>query len=123
MKKLLLPLLGLTLLFSCTDNQRARTWGGTENITLKSNQKLVNMSWKQDDLWILTVDADSSFTPKTYTFQEKSSWGAIEGTVIVKETKQYKNEKLEKISDWILVCASNIKCCMCCSKLVSRIIC
>jgi len=87
MKKLLLPLLGLTLLFSCTDNQRARNWGGTEEITLESNQKLVNMAWKQDDLWILTVNADSLFTPKTYTFQEKSSWGAIEGTVIVKETK------------------------------------
>jgi hypothetical protein len=52
MKKLLLliTLCATILLYSCTDNSRARKWGGTENVTLLPNEKLVNLTWKETQL-------------------------------------------------------------------------
>lgn len=83
MKKLI-ALLSLTVtLFSCTDNQRARSFGGVETVELKAGERLVNVTWKQDDLWVLTKQ--DSTKPSTYTFQEKSSYGVLEGTIVIKE--------------------------------------
>ena len=64
-------------LFSCTDNQRARNFGGSETIELPEHRVLVNCTWKQDDLWLLTKDTT---TGKMY-FNEKSSWGVMEGEI------------------------------------------
>jgi hypothetical protein len=82
MKKLLLLITLCTtiLLYSCTDNSRARKWGGTENVTLLPNEKLVNLTWKETQLWVLTLDT----TTNTYYFREKSQFGVLQGTVIVK---------------------------------------
>jgi len=75
---LVILLLGLVILISCTDNARARKFGGSENIELKENQILVTTSWKGDQLWILVKD---TVTDK-FIYQEKSSWGIIEGQII-----------------------------------------
>ena len=64
-------------LFSCTANERARNFGGTETVKLPKNRVLVNCTWKQDDLWLLTKDTT---TGKMY-FNEKSSWGMMEGEI------------------------------------------
>ena len=64
-------------LFSCTANERARNFGGTETVKLPQNRILVNCTWKQDDLWLLTKDTT---TGKMY-FNEKSSWGMMEGEI------------------------------------------
>lgn len=68
------------VLFSCTENQRARRWGGTEKIDLKPNEVVLNVTWKQDQMWICTKD---TVTNVTY-FREKSNWGVLEGTVVLK---------------------------------------
>lgn len=75
------------LLTSCTDNQRARQFGGTETIELPKGQRLVNATWKEVDLWILTEPMPDGYVPQTKTFQEKSSMGLVEGTVIFKESR------------------------------------
>lgn len=77
----------LVLAFSsCTENQRAKSWGGTEIINLEPHQRLVNVTWKGkegSDLWILTkLDTTK---PTTYTFKEKSAYGVMEGTIILNE--------------------------------------
>lgn len=64
-------------LFSCTANERARNFGGTETVKLPKNRVLVNCTWKQDDLWLLTKD---TITGKMH-FNEKSSWGMMEGEI------------------------------------------
>ena len=64
-------------LASCTDNQRARQFGGTESVDIPEGRIIVNCTWKQDDLWILTKD---TATGKMY-FNEKSSWGVMEGEI------------------------------------------
>lgn len=68
MKKLLLGAILLFSVLSCTDNQRARTFGGEETIELPKNRVLLNATWKQADLWLLTKD---TLTNEVF-FNEKS---------------------------------------------------
>lgn len=82
--KYLLILLA-TLLASCTDNKMARSYGGTETIELPQHRQLVNVTWKETDLWILTKQMDSSHIPVTYSLKEKSSFGILQGEIIIKE--------------------------------------
>jgi hypothetical protein len=80
MKKLILAVALVSLATSCTENSRARRWGGTEEISLKPNEKVLNVTWKENEMWICTKD---TVTGIVY-FREKSSWGVMEGTVILK---------------------------------------
>lgn len=82
----------LPTLFSCTENQRARQFGGTITIELPLGEKLVMATWKETDLFYLTEPMDSNYVPKTKTFREDSSWGVMESTVIFKERKSVKAE-------------------------------
>jgi len=78
MKKQLLIIASVFLL-SCTENQRARTFGGVERIQLKPNEVLLLITWKNDDMWVLTKDT----TNGVEYFRENSSFGLWEGEVIV----------------------------------------
>lgn len=87
MRNLLLALICVGFV-SCTDNSRARVWGGTETITLEPGVRLVNITWKGGEksttsLWLLTKKDTTK--PSTYSFKEKSSFGVMEGEVIIKE--------------------------------------
>jgi hypothetical protein len=64
---------------SCTDNQRARSFGGTETIKLLPNEEFVNITWKQDNLWVIVKD---TVTGKFYA-REKSSFGLMQGKVVI----------------------------------------
>ena len=74
---LIIASVAVAFLASCTDNQRARQFGGTETVDIPEGRILVNCTWKQDDLWILTKDTT---TGKMY-FNEKSSFGVLEGEI------------------------------------------
>jgi len=78
MKKILIiASVAVAFLASCTDNQRARQFGGTETVDIPEGRILVNCTWKEEDLWILTKD---TATGKMY-FNEKSSFGVLEGEI------------------------------------------
>lgn len=80
--KRLFALLLLAVLFitiGCTPQSRARNFGGTENVQLKPNEVMINVTWKDDNLWILTKD---TLTGSQY-FRESSSWGVWEGEIII----------------------------------------
>ena len=85
--KISLVLIWLALITGCTENQRARQFGGTTTVNLPAKQKLVNATWKQDSMWYLVRPMRSNETAEVYEFQENSSFGLIEGKVIFKETK------------------------------------
>lgn len=72
---------------SCTENSRAKNFGGKAQLELPQGQKLVVVTWKDDALWYLTRPMRPNETAETYTFQEKSSWGVWEGTYTIKEKK------------------------------------
>lgn len=70
-------LIAAVLFASCTANQRAKRYGGKETYDLKPNEILVNATWKDDNMWVLTKD---TLTKKMY-FREKSSWGVWQGEI------------------------------------------
>ena len=77
MRKIFILAIAIVSLASCTANERARRFGGTETIDIPEGRILVNCTWKQNDLWLLTKDTT---TGKMY-FNEKSSWGMVEGEI------------------------------------------
>lgn len=75
------------LLGGCTEQQRAKQWGGEVEIELPAGQKLVVATWKDSDLWYLIRPMRPDEQPERYRFQEDSSFGVLEGQVIFIETR------------------------------------
>jgi uncharacterized lipoprotein YehR (DUF1307 family) len=80
MKKIFVIAIATLSLASCTENERARRFGGVEEVELKPNEVVLNVTWKENEMWVCTKDT----TTNTVYFREKSSWGVMEGTVILK---------------------------------------
>lgn len=68
------------LVSSCTDNQRAKNFGGTQEVKLGPNEKFVNITWKNNSLWVIVQDT----TTGIFYAKERSSFGLIQGQVIIK---------------------------------------
>jgi hypothetical protein len=73
-------------LSGCTDNKRAKSFGGTSTITLPNCEKLVTVTWKDLDLWYLTKPMKKGEAPETSTFLEESNLGLFEGKIIFVES-------------------------------------
>jgi hypothetical protein len=76
-------MLAIGTLTSCTKNEMARNYGGSMDITLQPHQRVQNVTWKETDLWILTKE--DTTPPTTYKFEEKSTYGIMEGTINIIE--------------------------------------
>lgn len=88
MRKIIFVLaLGIFTLAGCTENQRAKKWGGTATINLPKGEKLVEATWKETSLWYLTKPMSPQDSAQTYIFREDSDFGIIQGTVKFVETK------------------------------------
>lgn len=61
----------LPTLFSCTENQRARQFGGTITIELPPGEKLVMATWKETDLFYLTEPMDSNNLIKFLFYEQQ----------------------------------------------------
>ena len=81
MRKLTMVVITLLALVSCTDNQRARSFGGTETVKLEPNEKFINITWKQDNLWIIVQDTVTG----NYYAREKSNFGVLQGKVVIEK--------------------------------------
>ena len=87
MRKILLGLvLGLGLI-SCTENSRVKHFGGSGDIHLPTGQKLVNVTWKENQIWYLSRPMKKDEDVDIYRFQEESGWGVVEGTYNIHEHK------------------------------------
>lgn len=73
-------------LFSCTENSRAKKYGGTANLEVPCGERVTNITWKDDQLWYSTIPMEVGYSPKTHTFREESSFGVVEGKYILTET-------------------------------------
>ena len=87
MKKVLLSLVLLVSLVSCTENQRVKSFGGTGTIKLPKGEKLINVTWKEEHLWTVSRPMREGEVPETYKFHEDSSFGVVQGTYNIIETK------------------------------------
>lgn len=87
MRKILIVAIMSLFVISCTDNTRVKTWGGSATLNLPKGQKLVNVTWKESELWYLVKPMTEKDSAETYYFQEESSWGLMEGTYRIIEEK------------------------------------
>ncbi len=79
----------LFTLTACNEQEMARKYGGNSELILPDNQKLINITWKDEaELWYLTRPMRATDTAETYTFKENSSLGIIEGSVTIREVKK-----------------------------------
>lgn len=91
MKKfvLFLAVIVTIMVFSgCTAKERARSFGGTETITLEPGEKLEMITWKEDSLWYLTRPMHEDETAETYEFKQDSAYGVFEGVVKIIEVEE-----------------------------------
>lgn len=87
-KKVLLLTVLLTLCFAFTGCQAmTKEYGGSMTIKLEPNQKLEEITWKDDSLWYLTRPMTDDDVAETHTFQQSTDFGIFEGTVTIVETK------------------------------------
>lgn len=70
---------------SCTQNQMSRAYGGTQTMDIKAGHKVVNITWKNLDMWVLTRPMRADEVPETLTFHESSNFGVWEGTIVLRE--------------------------------------
>lgn len=76
----------LAVAFMGCSNWTARNMGGTSKIAIEPNQKVVNATWKNSDLWVLTRPMRSGEVAETVTFREFSNMGVLSGTVVFVES-------------------------------------
>ena len=78
---------------SCTRNQLAKQWGGTQEIDVPSGLKVMGVQWKndgdetRDNLWLFCDTMESDYQPHDKYFIEKSAWGVLNGKVIIHEKR------------------------------------
>ncbi len=88
-----------SILWVCSSQYAAKHLGGTTTVDLPAGQKLINVTWKDNSLWYLTRPMTEEDKAETYTFQESSNLGVLEGTVTIYEylanddNGQYSQEK------------------------------
>ncbi|MFT6125799.1 MAG: hypothetical protein ACJAVA_000240 [Flavobacteriaceae bacterium] len=89
MKKLktAVVLILLITLGACTSNQRAKSFGGTAKLEIPCGQKVINITWKGEDLWYSTIPMEEDYVPKIHSFKEQSSFGLMEGNYLLIESK------------------------------------
>lgn len=63
----------------------AKKVGGTANIVLPPKQKLVSVTWKLNDMWILYRPFREGEFAEEYTYKEDSTFGMMEATLRIKE--------------------------------------
>lgn len=80
MKKIIFTAFIALSFMSCTQNEIARTYGGDMVIQLNSDEELVNCTWKESSLWILTKNKKTG----VFVFREDSPYGMQEGKVTFK---------------------------------------
>lgn len=54
---------------------------------LPAGQKLLMVTWKDSDLWLLWRPMRADDIAETYTLKEESTFGVFNGTVTIKERK------------------------------------
>lgn len=74
------------LVVGCTEQERAKSFGGEMTIKLEACEKLVNATWKESELWYITRPMEEAEKPVTFIFREDSSFDIMEGKVLFVES-------------------------------------
>ena len=81
LKRLVLILSMVTLFAGCQG--LTREFGGTTRIQLEEGEKFINVTWKENSIWVLVENENENM----FIFKEYSNMGILNGRVIIKENK------------------------------------
>ena len=84
-KNILLSIVAAVAFASCTENQMAKSFGGSMKVDLPPNTKFVSATWKNEELWYIHRPRKAGETPDVVTMQEDSNFGLMQGKVIFTE--------------------------------------
>lgn len=65
-----------------------RNFGGEMTVELEPGQKLEEITWKEDSLWILSRPMRDDERAETHTFYEDAEWGVLEGKITIVEKEE-----------------------------------
>ena len=74
------------LALSGCDNWMAKHWGGTLELHAEPGTKVINVTWKNEDIWVVTRPMRDDEHAEVVTFREYSRTGILSGKVVVHET-------------------------------------
>ena len=80
--------LGSAVYWNCAGcgQKMARSWGGTYTVDLPAGERLVNATWKDDELWYLHRPMQTGELPSETVFQQKKAGaGHVDGQVVFHE--------------------------------------
>lgn len=77
----------ILIIAGCTQQMKVKNFGGQMTIDLPKGEKLVEVTWKDDDIWYLTRPMRDDELSEAYKFQESSSFGTMQGTVLINESR------------------------------------
>lgn len=80
-------LLVVCLATGCTENERAKAFGGTMKVPLPCDRKLFDVTWKENDFWYATKPMVEADVAETYIYKAESGYDMFEGEVIVTERR------------------------------------
>lgn len=83
MKKLIAAIVAVVGLVGLTGCEQYVTnkLGGTTELKIPEGSRLVNVTWKLDNIWYLVYFENTN----TCHFKESTSMGVLEGTVVIKD--------------------------------------
>ena len=89
MKKiyLLLSLLTILSFSSCTEQERARNFGGKIEIEVPAGYKVTSATWKEAELFYFMEPMEEGYVPTEKKFIESSCYGFWESEVTFKEKR------------------------------------
>jgi hypothetical protein len=73
--------------FTSCEQWTTRILGGNTTIELEKNEKLVNITWKDSNIWYLVREMRSDEVAETLVFKESSVAGLTNGTVTIIERR------------------------------------
>jgi hypothetical protein len=83
----MLTMLALLATTGCTEQIRAKSFGGEMAVKLPCGKRLYDVTWKKANLWYAVRDLRPTEKPETYQFVEESGFGVVEGTVVFTESR------------------------------------
>lgn len=85
--KFLLIVIAVVSFTGCTEQIRARQFGGNIDIDVPAGYKVTSATWKECDLFYFIEPMEEGYEPKEKFFVENSALGIMVSQITFKETR------------------------------------
>ena len=85
--KFLFIIISVVFFSSCTEQIRARQFGGNIDIDVPAGYKVTSATWKECNLFYFIEPMEEGYEPKEKMFIENSAYGVMESQITFKEKR------------------------------------